>query len=257
MNEEQGFPPPPQPPRPPQPPMPPQPPGPPGEPPAPRALEPLPWENRDQLGFAGGLVETIKLLIMNPAEAFQRARRTGDYASPLFFGILVWWFSTMVAMLWQFLFNSASMAPMLQGMEDAGVAIAGTGVALILIAILAPAFALISLFIWAGILHLCLMIVGGLESSETGFEGTLRVVCYGSVAQLASIVPILGGFITFAWQIVLFVIGFIHVHRTTQGKSILATLLPLILCCVCIIVVVMIAVGAGVGASSGFFESLQ
>jgi hypothetical protein len=101
------------------------------------------------------------------------------------------------------------------------------------------------------------MIVGGLESSDTGFEGTLRVVCYGSVAQLASIVPILGAFITFVWQIVLFVIGFIHVHRTTQGKAIFAALLPFLLCCVCIILVIAIAVTAGVGFGTGFFQSLQ
>jgi hypothetical protein len=202
-------------------------------------------------------VETVKLLVLNPGEGFARARRTGDYASPIFFGILVGWFSSLVAVLWQFLFNSASMAPMLQGMEESGVEIAGAALAVIFVAFLAPAFTLIGIFLYSAILHLCLMIVGGLESSDTGFEGTLRVVCYGSVAQLASIVPILGAFITFVWQIVLFVIGFIHVHRTTQGKAIFAALLPFLLCCVCIILVIAIAVTAGVGFGTGFFQSLQ
>lgn len=257
MNEDQGFPPPPQPPQPPQSSMPPQPPGPPGEPPVSRAPELLPWEDRARLGFVNGLVETIKLIILNPSESFQRARRTGDYASPVFFGVLVGWFSSLVALLWQFLFNSSSMAPMLEGLGNAGLNLTGLTLGLLFATILAPVFSLIGIFLYSSILHLCLMIVGGLENSETGFEGTLRVVSYSSVAQLASIVPILGGFITLVWQIVLYVIGFMRVHRATQGKAILAALLPLILCCVCIILGIMLAVGAGVGAGTGLFESLQ
>jgi hypothetical protein len=35
------------------------------------------------------------------------------------------------------------------------------------------------------------------------------------------------------WKIVLVVMGFVALHRTTQGKAITAVLIPVAVCCVC------------------------
>ena len=48
------------------------------------------------------------------------------------------------------------------------------------------------MFVWSAILHLCLMMVGGLRESAAGFEGTFRVIAYASVAQLANLIPLVG-----------------------------------------------------------------
>ena len=61
--------------------------------------------------------------------------------------------------------------------------------------ILAPILVIVILFIWSGIVHLCLMLVGGTGSSTSGFEGTFRAISYAQVASLAQIVPVAGGLI--------------------------------------------------------------
>jgi hypothetical protein len=90
------------------------------------------------------------------------------------------------------------------------------------------------------------MIVGG---ANNGFEATVRVVCYAQTAQLAGIVPFCGGLIAAIWAIVLYVIGLATAHRTTQGKAVLAVLLPVVLCCAFVAALVFMGVLAGVAAS--------
>ena len=41
-------------------------------------------------------------------------------------------------------------------------------------------------------LHVVLKITGALSTSETGYEGTLRAVCYSQAAMAAAIVPWIG-----------------------------------------------------------------
>ena len=50
---------------------------------------------------------------------------------------------------------------------------------------------------------------------------------------MAQIVPIIGGFISMIWTIVLMSIGAMRLHGTSQGKAVAAVLMPIVLCCVC------------------------
>ena len=81
---------------------------------------------------------------------------------------------------------------------------------------------------------MCLVIVGGLEKSTAGFEGTFRVVSYATIAQLANVIPIAGGLISLVWSLILAILGVQKLHDTPQGKAVLAVLIPAIFCCVCI-----------------------
>jgi hypothetical protein len=108
-------------------------------------------------------------------------------------------------------------------------------------------FVIIGVFLAAAILHLMLMIVGGATS---GFEATVRVVCYTYTAQLAGILPLCGGIITLIWTVILYVAGFTVVHRTTQGKALVAVLLPVVLCCVVAVVFAVVAGGLAALVSS-------
>jgi hypothetical protein len=57
--------------------------------------------------------------------------------------------------------------------------------------ILSPIGAAIGLFVFAAIAHLLVMLfVGGANS---GYEATLRVVCYVSVTSLVNWIPVIGG----------------------------------------------------------------
>ena len=218
-------------------------------PPPPEMTPVIPWED-PTLSFFDGLFETVKLLAFNPGEAFRRMPVTGGLGRPLFYAIAVGWVSIAVAVFWNVLLQGMWM-PFLESTEDlAGMgAMYGltVGWALVMI-VIAPLFVIIGVFIAAAILHLMLMIVGGASS---GFEATVRVVCYAYTAQLAGMVPFCGSIIAMIWTAVLYVMGFSIAHRTTQGKALIAVLLPIILCCVMGVILMIIVGGiAGLAAAT-------
>jgi hypothetical protein len=95
--------------------------------------------------------------------------------------------------------------------------------------ILLPLFVVIVLFIGSGIVHLCLMIVGG---ANQPFETTFRVFAFsqGSAGPL-QIIPICGGVISGVWALVCNCIGLARAHETDTGRAVLAVFLPVIVCC--------------------------
>jgi hypothetical protein len=219
------------------------------------AADGLPWDDRQRHGFVPALTETLKLLVTAPQEAFRRMRQTGDYVSPILWlailGVVVGALQFIVGLA----FNGGSMMTMLPAeMREqmgpmAGMMAGGVGISAI---IMTPIFAIIGGFIWAGILHLCLMAMSALGESKAGYEGTFRVVAYSYVASLVSFVPIIGGLVGMVWTIFLLVVGLSTVHRTTQTKALIAVLIPIVLCCVCIIAggAAIVAGIAGMAANS-------
>ena len=97
----------------------------------------------------------------------------------------------------------------------------------------------------------CLMLLGALEQSRFGYEGTLRALAYANTAQLAAVVPLVGWLIGMVWTLVLLVIGFEVLHDTTQGRALAAALIPLLVCCLCgaLLVIVFGAAIAGLVGS--------
>jgi hypothetical protein len=193
----------------------------------------LPWEERERLGILEALIQTIRLLVTDPANAFGRLRPDGDLTSPILFGVILGWVYLLFSQIWSLVFGSAfrSLFGNLEGLQAAFRSPGILGVIGILVA--GPIFFVVGLFIGAGILHLCLMMVGALDKSLLGFEGTLKVLAYSQVAGLSAIVPLLGGLVMMGWSIVLQVLGCTAVHRTTQGRALIAVLIPLAVCCLC------------------------
>lgn len=218
----------------------------------PRSEEPydptkLPWEFRHQLGVVEALVETIKLLVMDPADAYSRVRRDSDLTSPLLFAIIVGWVGGLLNQMWSYLFNS-SIRTFFGGMQGIDQAFPETSAAAIVgILIAMPVLIVIGVFISAGIFHLCLLLVGGTHDSPSGFEGTVKVVGYAQVAGLAAIVPFVGSMVAGVWTLVLDGIGFTKVHRTPTGKAVAAVLIPSVVCCLCVMVMVALF-GAAIAA---------
>ena len=220
---------------------------PPGGPPATRPG--LPWDNRKDLG---ALVDTAKLLITSPGRAYAMAREKGDYGSPLLFVLVFAIVGSILSALWQMVFGPASFAkymsnlpPELRDMMGSGTMGVGRLIAGI---ILGPIIGIVVLFIWSGIVHLVLQLLGGLRESTAGFEGTFRAIAYASVVEIAVIVPLLGGPIAAVWSLVLQVIGLAILHRTSQGKAIGAVLLPAAVCC-CVAIGLVVAMGAAIGTA--------
>jgi hypothetical protein len=210
-------------------------------PPPPTIANPLPFEDRERRGFLQSFIDTLGLFISHPAEAWARARETGDIASPLLFGGIVMWVSFVVQSLIRRLvpmpvyIPGGTWARGFSRMHDYGRG------GVIATAIFSPIAILCALFIGAAVLHVCCMLVGALNTSTSGFEGTFRATAYSEVASIASIIPVIGPLITAVWWIVLAVMGLQRMHKTTQGKAIAAILIPVVLCCGVLILIGLVA----------------
>ncbi len=213
-----------------------------GAEPGPGTLTPLPWETPGE-PFFDAFFETLKLFIIRPAEAFARMRRSGDLGRPILYAILLGWTGVIVSELYNLALRGMTWRLMpgmhqfgeMQRFQSTGLFVALT----IFMMVLAPVLVLIGLFIWSGIVHLMLLILGG---ANAGFDATFRVMSYAATAQIAQIVPLCGGLAGGIWALVLEIIGIAEAHRISQGKAALAVLLPLVVCCACL---------AGIFALSG------
>jgi hypothetical protein len=195
----------------------------------------LPWEERDRLGFVEAMVQTVRLLVTEPSEAFSRLRSDGDLTSPMLFGIMVSWICLLFSQLWSVLISSSvrGLFGGMNGFEELFRTPSGLGLAGMML--LWPVMFVVMAFVGAGVLHVCLMLVGATERSEQGFEGTLKVYIYATVSWFALLLPFVGGLLASLWHLVLQVVGFTAVHRTTQGRALIAVLIPTIVCCLCIL----------------------
>jgi hypothetical protein len=167
----------------------------------------------------------------------------------LLFAVVLGCVGVLVAKIWETLVGMSILStfpPEIQ--EQLPFLVGGSTFGLVLTLVLAPFYVLVVLFIWSALLHLCLLLVGGLKQSTAGFEGTFRVVSYAAVAQLGGLVPVFGSVITLVWSVVLGVIGVTSLHRSSQGQAIAALLIPLALCCLCVLLFLM-TLGAGLMAA--------
>jgi hypothetical protein len=185
----------------------------------------LPWERRQELGFFQAFFETLKLVLLNPTAAFAMMRPEGGLVDPLIYAVI----GGSVGWLFYFIFSLFAGSLGALGDHNAIGGVLGLGVGGIFALIFFPIALTIGLFIGAGIVHLCLTLVGG---ARRGYETTLRVLCYsvGSTYPLM-IVPICGGAIAGIWCLVAECIGLAKAHETTTAKAVLAVFLPVVICC--------------------------
>lgn len=215
-------------------------PPPPGGPPA-YAAPGLPWD-RERSG--GAFLNTLKRLTTSPVRAFAEMREKGDYAAPILFAVILGTLGTVVNQIWALVWG-------VSGLEDYPPQLIeilsrfGDPLMVMVIGniLLTPILIPIGLFIGSAITHLILMLVGGTRDSIAGFEGTLRVLGYTSIANLAMFLPhpYLGGVVAAVWTIVLAIIGLREAHHTSTGRAVAAVLLLPVLCCACLILVVLVA----------------
>jgi hypothetical protein len=186
----------------------------------------LPWERRQERGFFNAFIETLVMVLTRPGEAFTVMKREGGLGEPLIYALIGGCVGGLVSFLFSLGLQSIGL---FADQHDTFAAMAGMGVGSVAVIVLLPLFVVIGLFIWSAIVHLCLMIVGGANQS---FETTFRVVAFsqGSTGPL-QMVPVCGGFIAFVWSLVCNCIGLARAHETDTGRTVLAVLLPLIVCC--------------------------
>jgi DNA-directed RNA polymerase subunit RPC12/RpoP len=183
-----------------------------------------PWEEKERLGFFPALTSTLKESLTRPSDFYRKMPVSGGLGSPLIYAIIWGTLGIMFTIIWQILFGGIlemmAQPPGIKREFEPGYLLA--------LAILSPILVIIGIFVGSGILHLCLMIIGG---NKKGFEATFRVVSYAYGAQILSAIPFCGGFIGVIWMIVIEIIGLKEAHGISGGKAALAIFLPIIFCC--------------------------
>ncbi|MEM7481194.1 MAG: YIP1 family protein [Acidobacteriota bacterium] len=225
-----------------------------GPPYGPTSDSSLPWENRSQVGFMPALIDSVKLFVTSPREAYARAQEKGDFVSPLLYAVIIGTVAGIVGQIWGLLFQGSWMAMMPAEYQDMmGPMMAGGGASIILTIVFMPFYIAAFMFVWAGIVHLILMLLKAVDAN-VGFEGTFRGVAYSQTASLAQIVPLVGGLIAMVWTIFLSIIGIARMHKTTEGKAAAGVLIPIGLCCACIIIAFILggaALMSAIGQAGG------
>ena len=207
----------------------------------------LPWQERQRhaSGFAA-MLKTIRVVLFQPSVAFSQIQVEGSMGSSMLFVLILGTAGAVFGTFWQqLLMHLVGPAGFLArgGGEEMAVFVGGMGVYFVLLVVLAPLFILIGSFLGAGLLHVCLWLVGGVTQP---FEATYAVVAYmtGSTAVF-NLVPICGGLVGSIWGLVVEIIGLARVHNTGVGRVILAILLPLIACCGVMGVIFFVTGGLG------------
>lgn len=214
--------------------------GPPGQPPP--AEESAPFVRRKELGFFPAFFRTWKLAALEPA-GFFRTVKMGESGSAVLFGVLAITVSQWFQVLWGWLINTSMqgvvhqvMRRMPQGGEIDQRYMAyfsGTHPAVVAVQLVgAPLYALVYVFLAAGLIHLFLLLFKG---APRGFDTTLTVVGYAAGVQLVAAAPVPGlAFLAAAvWFLVAVIVGLGEAQRCGSGKAAAATLLPGALFCLC------------------------
>ena len=207
----------------------------------------LPWERRDSLGFLNAFVQTVSMILTRPVEAFTVMRTEGGIGDALLFGVIGGSIGAIVATLFSVAIHSLGWAAALsqrsplEGMMGVSV----SGAMIFFRIILTPIFIAIGLFIWAGLVHICLLMLGG---ANKPFEASFRALsfAYGATA-LFCIVPCCGWAVALVWGLIADCIGISRSQETDIGRAVIAVILPLVVCCGGIFIICLM-LGVGVGA---------
>lgn len=180
-----------------------------------------PWERRPELGVWKGIHQTTRAVLLGPKELFRTMAVKEGFGEPLAFGLLVGAIGTMLGFFWQFLLMSESLMSIGQGYVDQST----MPVVFVGIMVLSPIYVIVTIFVTAALLHLCLLLVRG---GKNGFAATFRVICYSQATQILAFVPIVGGLAGWIWQCFVQMIGLREIHETSYARIVIAFLIPLI-----------------------------
>jgi hypothetical protein len=196
---------------------------------------PSPFAERRQRGWLAAFFQTWKLVATRPHEFFRRVRidQTG---AAILFGIV----AAVAGNVFNGLYGWLTRQQVLVAMQDVLSRMPeeqakfvrmflGSGFELGQV-LLSPIFAVIGIYVAAGVLHLLLLLFRG---AKRGFDATLTVVGYAMGLNLLLAVPACGSLVALVWGVVVLIIGLGESHRCGSGRSAAAVLAPLALACLC------------------------
>jgi len=174
-----------------------------------------PWESGE--GFIGAFFQTTRKALFSPTRFFRKVTTGEGYWLPLIYGLICGIIGFGGNILWQRFFFP-EWFPLQK--------ISGVPHLFYILIITYPFLVALIILTWSGIVHFCLMIVGG---NKRGFQMTFRVISYSCSGYLWGIVPFLGSLIGGIYSLILEIFGLREVHGISRGKAFLAVLLALLL----------------------------
>ena len=200
------------------------------------------WEQRKTLGFFKAIWQTFIAVVSDPGKTFSTMKREGGIGSPWLFYLILSCFGFLLGIIYQLMMTAFHFSLVPGQKEDIYTMLfhsTGLLIGLLCLLIAVPLLVTFSSFIWSGVLHLCLKILGG---ANQPFETTYRVIAYTAALSLFGIIPIVGGVVGGIWMIIVVIIGLAKAHEISIGKSVGAVLLPLGACCVFYICIIVFAI---------------
>lgn len=194
-----------------------------------------PWENRSTLGLWQAIYQTVKAVMFSPDKFFSSLNYKGGFREPLAFGMLTGSIGTMFSIFWQFLMISG-------GLMTIGNAFIGQftfGVLFLITLVFAPILVIVAIFILTAVWHLFLLLLRG---ADNGFEATFRVVAYSHALQVWGLIPVIGGWISLIWQLIVQIVGLREIHGTSYLKVFFALIIPAAIVFLFVIAVIILAV---------------
>jgi len=157
--------------------------------------QPIPWQNRKELGLIKAFWQTAKQVLFKPGDFFNNLEIKDSYSAPFSFWIINVIFIQIVMIIYNILFAKG-----------------GGVVPLFILLALSP----LLIFIGAGAMHLGVLLFRG----KGGFKGTFNILAYSSITSIFNIIPfgVLAGGL---WSTILWVIGFKRIHKFGTTRAIL------------------------------------
>jgi hypothetical protein len=155
-------------------------------------------------------------IILRPQAFFQDMPQTGGYLRPLLFASAVF----IIVLLYNALLI-ATRLPFPNGQELRG----GRVLEVVAKAPVLYLLWILGLVVGSAMLHLSFKLLKG----KAAFQDTFRLFAYSSVANLLSLVPLLGQYLSSIYALVLIMLGGRYVHGLSSPRAIAAPLLPALL----------------------------
>ncbi|OHB37072.1 MAG: hypothetical protein A3C38_03180 [Planctomycetes bacterium RIFCSPHIGHO2_02_FULL_50_42] len=165
------------------------------------------------IDFLDRLVKTGREVALRPQNFFKNMPTTGGYIQPLFFSIAVF-----LIVIGYNLALIASGLPYPGGQESGGETVINALKKAPILGVVWVA----GLFLGAFILHGSFKLLKGTGS----YEATFRIFAYSSIANLLTIIPSAGQYLSTIYTLVLIMLGGKMVHNLSTSKAIMAPILP-------------------------------
>jgi len=180
----------------------------------------VPWERIDPGMSFAGLVQTTRMLLFTPNEAFALMRLKGSMAAPLVYLVALGTIGTFFGLLWQSW--ARAMLGSIAGGNLQTLAVANSyGV---MSFVVAPFVVLLMAVVATGVHHLCLLLFGGAPRPP---EVTLRVVSYAwGASYVWMLIPACGGLVATVWGAAMTIAGLREAHGIPRGRAAAAVVVP-------------------------------